>query len=503
MSNLVIFPVIIHLITAILTLFFWGRSTPQRVISILGSLAAVFIAVVLFSTVRREGILVMQASQWKSPMGISFVADTFSASMVLFASFAGFAVSMFSLAGISKQRATHAYYPIFHFLLMGLNGAFLTGDIFNLYVWFEVIIMASFVLITLGGSKAQMEGGVKYVSLNLLASVIFLTAIAMIYGLTGTLNLADIAVKLKDVNNTGLINIAALLFFVGFGIKSAVFPLYFWLPSSYHTPPSAVGAIFAGLLTKVGVYAILRTFTLLFHPDEFMSTVLLIVSLGTMITGALGALIKRDLKRMFSYLIICHIGFMIGGLALFTSVSLGGAVFYLFHDMMIKTNLFLIAGVIKKIKGTTNMPKLGGLYEQYPKFSLVVAIVIFSLAGTPPLSGFWPKIYLFQAGFANPNWASNYYVGGLIFASFVTLYVLAKMWKEVFWKKQPATQMHVEDQFEPLSMLRKISLIFPIVFLTAVTLFIGLGAESVLTVARDIAKEMSNPQPYIDAVLGK
>jgi len=502
MQHLIILPVLVHLITGTINLFFWGKPQPQRVLSLLGTFTAMLIAFALFNQVRSEGVMVMHAANWKAPFGISFVADTFSSSMVLFTSFAGLAVSLFSAAGISKVRAQYAFYPIFHFLLMGLNGAFLTGDLFNLYVWFEVIIMASFVLITLGGSKAQMEGGVKYVSLNLLASVIFLTAIAIVYGLTGTLNLADLAITLPNIKNQGLINITALLFFIGFGIKSAVFPLYFWLPSSYHTPPSAVAAIFAGLLTKVGIYAMLRMFTLLFHPDEFMTAIILIISLGTMLTGALGAIIKTDLKRMFSYLIICHIGYMVGGLALFTQAALGGAVFYLFHDMMIKTNLFLIAGVIKKIRGTTNMPKLGGLYHSYPKFALLVAIVIFSLAGTPPLSGFWPKIYLFQAGFANTSWASNYYVIGLIFSSLITLYVLAKMWKEVFWKKQPDTQIHVPDHFQPLSFMKKLSLILPIVFLACITLYIGLDAERILTIANDIAKEMLNPKPYIKAVLG-
>lgn len=503
MHNYIIFPILIHFLTGIAALFFWGRSQPQRIISLIGTTIAMLAANWLFFHVRSEGIQVMNASNWKAPFGITFVADTFAVSMVLFTSFAAFAVSVFSLAGISVLRSKHAFYPIFHFLIMGLNGAFLTGDLFNLYVWFEVIIMASFVLITLGGSKAQMEGGVKYVTLNLLASVIFLTAIAIVYGLTGTLNFADLAIKLPNLENKNLINITALLFFIGFGIKSAVFPLYFWLPSSYHTPPSAVAAIFAGLLTKVGVYAIFRMFTLMFHPDKFMAIVILIIALATMITGALGAIVKKDMKRLFSYLIVCHIGYMIGGLALFTQASLGGAVFYLFHDMMIKTNLFLIAGVIKKIKGTTNLPKLGGLYKTYPKFSLLVAIVLFSLAGTPPLSGFWPKIYLFQAGFANPYWASNYYVGGLIFSSLITLYVLAKFWKESFWKNQPDTQLHVPDHFEPLSTLKKASLLLPIIFLASISVYIGLDAERVLTVARDIAKEMLNTEPYIQAVLGK
>ena len=168
---------------------------------------------------------------------------------------------------------------------MGLTGAFLTGDIFNLYVWFEIIIISSFVLITLGGEKAQIEGAVKYFTLNILASIIFLTAIAVLYGLAGSLNMADLSVLVPKLENRGLVEVAAILFLVGFGIKSAVFPLYFWLPASYHTPPSAVSAIFGGLLTKVGVYALIRIFSLIFTNDVFLGQILLVIAILTLFSG--------------------------------------------------------------------------------------------------------------------------------------------------------------------------------------------------------------------------
>src|SRR5690606_27906155 len=237
----------------------------------------------------------------------------------------------------------------------------------------------------------------KYVAMNMLASVVFLTAIAILYGLTGSLNMADLSLKIAEIENRGLVNVTALLFFVGFGIKSAVFPLYYWLPSSYHTPPSAIAAIFGGLLTKVGIYALLRFFTLIFIPSELITTVFIYIAAATLVTGALGAIVKRNMRRMFSYLIVCHIGFMIAGLGLYTEVALAGALFYLFHDIIVKTNLFLVSGIIYRIKGTMDMPKLGGLYSEYPKLSVLMGIVFFSLVGIPPLSGFWPKINLFQA----------------------------------------------------------------------------------------------------------
>src|SRR5690606_2693243 len=351
---------------------------------------------------------------------------------------------------------------------MGLNGAFLTGDVFNLYVWFEVVIISSFVLMTLGGKKPQMESAIKYVAINMLASVVFLTAIAILYGLTGSLNMADLSLKIAEIDNRPLINVTGLLFFIGFGIKSAVFPLYFWLPSSYHTPPSSIAAIFGGLLTKMGIYALLRFFTLIIVPTEFTTNLLTYIAVATLITGALGMFVKTDFRRMFSYLIICHIGYMIAGLGMFSEVALVGALFYLFHDIIAKTNLFLIGGLIYRVKGTTSMPRLGGMYSSYPKLSFVMALVLFSIVGVPPLSGFWPKINLFQEAFQEYNYLL---VISLILASFITLFVIAKMWSEVFWKPQPVLlpgERTAINRFDSMRTFNKTLLVLPVILLAVV-----------------------------------
>ena len=271
-DNHILAPVFIHLFTAILQLIAWRKTVTQRFLSVGGAFIGLLIAIRLFAKVYTEGSLHMNASNWEAPFSIVFVADLLAVSMVLLTAIAGFAVSIFSSVGIARQRMLYGYFPIFHFLLMGLNGAFLTGDIFNLYVWFEVIIISSFVLMTLGGRKAQLEGAVKYMAMNILASTFFLTGIGILYGISGSLNMADLSIRIREFHNQPLLDVAAIFFLLGFGIKSAVFPLYYWLPSSYHTPPSAVAANFGGLLTKVGVYAILRVFSLMFVPDEFTKT---------------------------------------------------------------------------------------------------------------------------------------------------------------------------------------------------------------------------------------
>ncbi len=496
MGNFILAPVFIHLLIAIFQLIAWRKTVTQRILSVGGALGALVAASLLFREVYLHGTFTVNASNWEAPFAIVFVADLLGVTMVLLTSIAAFAVSIFSATGLSRQRMLYGYFPIFHFLVMGLNGAFLTGDIFNLYVWFEVIIISSFVLMTLGGRKTQLEGALKYMSMNILASMFFLTGIGILYGMTGSLNMADLAIKMHDVQNRSLVGITSVFFILGFGIKSAVFPLYFWLPSSYHTPPSAVAATFGGLLTKVGIYAILRVNSLIFIPDDFTRNLLMVIAVLTILTGTFGALNKTSIRRLFSYLIVCHIGFMVGGIAMFSKLALMGTLFYLVHDIIVKTNLFLISGVIMQLRGVVSMEKLGGLYKEYPKISLLIAIVLLSLVGIPPLSGFWPKVYLFREAF---NQHQYFFVGALIIGSLATLYVIAKMWAEVFWKEVPADVV-VDNKFEPMPFLRKVLLLAPVGILGIVSVYIGLNAEVIIQVVDRIAEELLDTSSYVNAV---
>ncbi len=500
MSNpYIVLPIIFQLASAVVLLFFWNKTNTQKVLSILLSGVNLGIGLWLFTTVYSDGILVTQAGNWQAPFGITFVADLFGTTMVLLTATSGFAVSIFSVGSMRLERLKFGYFPVLHFLIMGLQGAFLTGDIFNLYVWFEVIIISSFVLITIGGKKAQLEGAIKYVALNLLASIFFLIGIAFLYGLTGSLNMADLAISLQKIENKGLINVTASLFLVAFGIKSAVFPLYFWLPASYHTPPAAVSAIFGGLLTKVGVYAMVRTFTLIFIGDEFLGIVLSVMAALTILSGGLGAIVHENMGKIFGYLIICHIGFMMAGLGIFTEIAIAGTVFYLVHDIIVKTNLFMVSGLILKINGTQNIKELGGMYKAYPFLSLLLAIPLFSLIGIPPLSGFWAKLFFIEGGIE----ANEYtLVGFIILGSFLTLWVIARLWSFVFWKNaenlpKPAKGVYYKD----LKLTEKCAMIFPIVFLAIISLYIGFAAEHIIVLSKQVASELMNPKLYIDTVL--
>lgn len=501
MSNpYIVLPVIFQLFVAVTLMFSWTNKNLQKLISVVGSLIALLISISLLLKVNQEGIQTMQAGGWIAPFGITFVADTFSALLVLLTAISGLAVSVFSVGSVRNARIRFGYFPILHLLIMGLSGAFLTGDIFNLYVWFEIIIISSFVLITIGGEKAQLEGAIKYVAMNLLASVVFLTAIAILYGLTGSLNMADLSLQVAKVENRGLVNVTAILFLVGFGIKSAVFPLYFWLPASYHTPPPAISAIFGGLLTKVGVYAMLRVFTLIFIPDAFLTTVITVMAMLTIFSGGVGALMQNNIRKVFSYLIICHIGFMLAGLGVYSVVALAGAVFYLVHDIVVKTNLFMISGLIFKFKGTYSMRLLGGFYKEQPLISLLIAISLFSLVGIPPLSGFWGKLLIMQGAMDSAN---ILLIAFIVLGSFLTLFIIAKMWSEVFWKDPQVLpkKEHIK-YFDELKPLKKQAMLASVVFLSILSLGIGFGAEWVMRLALHIAENLMDPSAYIQAVLG-
>lgn len=497
-TNFILAPILTHMITAVILLLFWQRTRVQRIISVIGNSIAFIMCVRLFYATQEHGFLILNAGNWAAPFGITFVSDSFSSVMVILTALVSLAVGIYSTAALNPSRIKYGYFFLFHFLIMGLLGAFLTGDIFNLYVWFEIVIISSFVLLTIGGKKMQMEGAIKYVTLNILASTIFLTAIGILYGITGTLNMADLSLKISAIENRGLVSVTGLLFFAGFGIKSAIFPLYFWLPSAYHTPPSAIAALFGGLLTKMGVYAMIRVFTLIFRPDDFTLTVFVVIAIMTLITGALGTINKRSVRRILSYLIVCHIGYMIAGIGIYTELAFVGVIFYMIHDVIVKSNLLMITGIIQKIRETIDMHRLGGLYKDYPKLSLIIAIAMFSLVGIPPLSGFWPKIMLFGESLK----AEQYVLfGAIILASFVTLFVIARMWSEVFWKESPKPLTEEIDHFAEVPFAQKVALVAPIAFLSLCSLYIGLNAEGVFEVAQKTAYELMHPNLYIKAVL--
>jgi multicomponent Na+:H+ antiporter subunit D len=495
--HLLILPIMIPFVAAALALLWRASRAAQRLLALVGAIGILCSGVALLVAIAPSGPLVLRLGNWPAPFGIVFVGDVLSAILVTLTGFIGLAVVVFSLATIDAQRERFAYFPLLLLLLMGVCGAFLTGDIFNLYVWFEVLLIASFVLMALGSERAQMEGAIKYVTINLIASTLFLVAIGLLYAEAGTLNMADLAVVLPTVANPGLMTTIATLFMVAFGIKAAMFPLHFWLPAAYHTPPPVVSAVFAGLLTKVGVYALLRTFTLIFVGDtDYTHTVVLVVAGVTMLVGVLGALAQSELRRILSFLIVSHIGFAVMGLGLYTPAGLSGAVFYIVEDMIVLTALFLATGVIYQVVPHNELRDLGGWYAAAPLFGLLFLLPALSLAGVPPLSGFFAKLALLRASLESGQYGI---VAAAIVTSVLTLLAVTRVWSEVFWKPNPRPRALA---LPPLSA-QSISLWLPVAVLAASVVVLGLAIGPVFALATEAGYQLFDPSAYINAVLGE
>lgn len=507
MTFLLTLPLIVPLLSAALSFLLWQRVVWQRALAFVSTFVLLSTAAILFGAIGNRGPQTTHLGNWPAPYGITLTADLLSSIMLVVTGLIGLVITLFSFVQIDRRRESFGYWPLVQVLLFGVNGAFLTGDLFNLYVWFEVLLMASFVLLALGGEPNQLRGSIIYVTLNLIASAILLAAVGIAYGISGTLNMAELAVKLRGMPEPTLITALEVLFLVAFGIKAAIFPLFFWLPNSYPTPPVAISALFAGLLTKVGVYALLRTFTLLFVSNpELMYKTILILSGFTMVIGVLGAASQFDVRRILSFHIISQIGYSIMGLGLsgmttvpgLAQASLAGAIYFLVHNMLAKTNLFLISGISHRMLGSFALDRQGGLYQSAPALAVHFLIPAFSLAGLPPLSGFFGKLALIRAAIDQQQYGIatlSLIVGAL------TLYSMMKIWSEAFWKPRPLGQEGDGEKEVRLSSKERWCLYAPVTILNICIILLSLAAGPGLDVAARAAEQLLDWPRYVAIVL--
>lgn len=533
MNQLITLPMVLPLLGAGLCLVFGRSARAQRIISFTVLASVVGIAAVLLVQADRYGPQVVRIGGWPAELGISLVADRMSALLLLVSAIVTFCVLVYSLgqgiAEYGRDTPLSVFHPTFLVLCAGVSNAFLSGDLFNLFVGFEVLLVSSYVLITLGGTGARVRAGTTYIIVSLLSSALFLAAIAGFYAAAGTVNMADLAVKLQDIPADVRL-VLQLMLLVAFCIKAAVFPLSAWLPDSYPTAPAPVTAVFAGLLTKVGIYAIIRTQTLLF-PESELNSLLLWAALLTMIIGIFGAIAQSDIKRMLSFTLVSHIGYMLFGLAIGSQLGLSGALYYTVHHITIQTTLFLVAGLIELRSGTTSLDELGGLARAAPILSMMFFVPAMNLAGIPPFSGFLGKVALVQSGFEQPGWLSYLVAGGAIATSLLTLYAIAKAWNMAFWQPAPTDDfdngsgimgaLHgheakrdlTDRDVHPISPWQEVSLFAaeqrlplgmaaPTILLVAVGLALTAAAGPLFSLTARAALELQLRAPYIDAVLG-
>ncbi len=454
-----------------------------------------------------QGVVTMVMGSWLPPFGIAFSVDALSATMSLVGAIVAFCAGVYGAVSVDRTGRRYGFYPFLLLLMTGVSGAFLTGDIFNLYVWFEVLLIASYGLLVLGNDRMQLDGAVKYGVLNLIGTNFFLIATGLLYGIFGTLNMADIAIKVAALNEpaSGTLATVAALYFLAFAMKAAAFPVNFWLPASYHTPNVVVSAVFAGLLTKVGVYALIRVFVMILPASRgYMADLIALVAILTLLTGAFGALAQSELRRLLGYLVIAGIGSMLAGVAVGSTLAISGAIFYAVHSIIVMTALYMASGIVNLMGGSYDLRKLGGLYQKSSTFAAVFLILGFAVSGLPPFSGFWPKIILVDAAFKDGRaWLG----AAILFSGFLTTLAMGRVWIYAFWRGGPegtpdGQAVAIQGAPGSAGALSSSALWLPLGILTTLIIYFGLQPEWMLQLSTRGAVGVVEPLGYLRSVFG-
>jgi len=487
MSNAVSLALAIPLIGAAGGLVALRSLLAQRIVSIAASGALALVAGWLLVTVDTEGPIVANVGGWEAPFGIALVADRLAVLLLFTAATALLVVLIYAVSQRSTDEELRGFHPVYQMLGAGVALSLMTGDLFTLFVAFEIMLMASYVLLTYRAGGDQTRATISYVVIGLVASALLLTTIALLYAVAGTVNIADLAGRLDSVPDGVRAGLGWMLFLV-FGIKAAIFPLFFWLPDAYPVAPTPVTAVFAGLLTKIGVYAIVRTQVLLF-PSDGPATFMLVIAGLTMVVGVFGAIAQKDIKRILSFHIVSQIGYMIMGLGFFTVAGVAAAIVFIVHQIIVKASLFLVGGLVESTEGTGAIDKVNGVARRSPLIATLFLLAALSLAGLPPFSGFVGKLALIHAGLSAERWVV---VGVSLFASLLTLFSMSKIWSGVFWG-EPATTPRRRPARGMLGATAA---------LVAASLVVAVAGESLLGYAERAATDLLDPGAYRALVLG-
>lgn len=492
MSNLAVLPILMPLLAGIILAFIHKKTTLSRNLSKVIAIVNLIIVGFVFLQVQQQGTIVLETGSWEAPFGIVLVGDLLAMTLVLTTNIIAVACVFFAPQSLSEKEESFYFYSFFFMLISGVSGAFLTGDLFNLFVFFEVLLMASYGLIVLGNGKAQLRESIKYVLINLFSSMLFVTTIAFLYSVVGTVNMAQAAQRVQEVEQQGVLTTIAVLFFFVFATKAAVFPLYYWLPRPYISPNPVVSALFGALLTKVGIYSILRTFSLIFnHEVDLTHTLFIYLAALTMIFGVVGALSTNNIKLIVAYNIIPAVGFMLMGIGIFTEVSISGTIYYLVHDMIIKGVLFLLVGATAYVAGTSDLRKMGGLIHHYPVLGWLLFVASLVLAGIPPFSGFIGKLQLLRGGLAE---GEIMIVIVALLSSLLILFSMIRIFIRGYWGEKMDIPIPEREKKGKRMAL-------PAAGLLAFSVLLGVGAELFFPTIESISQYLMDPQIYIDSVL--
>jgi len=522
-THVVVAPLLVALATAIVTLGVRRSDRLERGVSLAGSLGYLLAVAVLVRRVLADGPLVYQLSAWPAPFGITLVADALAAFMLALSAGVSLAILCFSLSYVTGQGQRVSYHPLYHFMLVGVTGSFLTGDVFNLFVWFEVMLMPSYVFVVFYGGRRHTAAALQYTVLNLVGSALMLVAIGGIYATTGTLNMADIARRLADpaafgIDPAPVLGLAAILFVV-FALKAGVVPFQFWVPPAYRAAPAPISAFLAGITKKVGIYAIVRLYFTVFAAGtlesglglaglagrnflDFFGPVIFVMALASIVLGGIGAVSRSDLDEVFAYSSVGQVGFIVLPLGVVATVSdpalrtlgLVATLVYALNHAVAKSLLFLVSGAVYESVGTVEFPHLGGLTSRRPVLSGSFFVGALALIGIPPLSGFFGKLLVFDTGMratAAGEPAAWLALAGALVGAVLTIAYLSRAWSRAFWGDvSPA----VDESTRPAALV----VVVAALALSAVA--IGVGFDPVYGFAERAAGAALDRGGYVDAV---
>jgi multicomponent Na+:H+ antiporter subunit D len=487
-----ILPIVVPFATALAALIA-GRPSRFRRWLVGGSAAAQLgIAIACVAMAYRGEPLIAVLGGWNPPFGIVLVVDLLAAIMLVLGAVTALASLLFGYAELPAAEEHPLRLPLVQFLVLGINQSFCTADLFNLFVAFEVMLISSYSLLTLEADDWDVKQAFPYLALNLVRSTLFLAGAGLAYGMFGTLNFAELAARSTEMADSPRVTMLALLLMVVFGLKAGLFPLYYWLPNSYPVLPSPVAALYAGMLTKVGVYVLLRMFGQVFPPSlELVHDALAWLAAATMLFGVLGAVSRNFIRGILSFHILSQIGYMVLAIGLFTPYALAAAIFYVIHHIIVKSTLFMVGGIAVLLNRSDDLEKTGRLWAAAPVLGVVFLLQALSLAGLPPLSGFWGKYMIVVEGVRQGRWML---VAVALLAGILTLFSMLKIWNGTFWRTDENVPLHVRDR-------RWKAMTAVAVGMTLLSLGIGLGAELVLDLAHEAARQLVDRGAYIDRVL--
>ncbi|HAB18774.1 MAG TPA: proton-conducting transporter membrane subunit [Verrucomicrobiota bacterium] len=489
--NVVIFPVLVPLLTAVV-LILWRQPSGGRRLSAAASAAAQLgIALALVTQLAHGGWRILPVGNWAPPFGIVLSIDLLAALMLALSGLTSLACLVYGFFELPVRLEHPLRLPLVQFLVTGINLAFVTGDLFNLFVAFEVMLISSYALLTLEADNWDIKQAFPYIAVNLVGSALFLCAAGLIYALTGTLNYAHLAAVTATQSSDPRLLAVLLLLLVVFALKAGVFPLYHWLPNSYPTLPIPVAALYAGMLTKVGIYVLFRMLTTVFpHDLDFIHRLLAWLAALTMLLGVLGAISRNFIRGILSFHILSQVGFMVLAIGLFTPISLAAAVLYIIHHIVVKSSLFLVGGIVTVLNRTDDLDHTGNLWRKTPWVGLLFLAQAMSLSGLPPLSGFWGKYLIVVAGLELEDY---FLVGISLVASVLTLFSMLKIWLAVFWREDEKVLVNDRDpRWHPMTAV--------VTVLTVISLGLGIGVEGVLRLAHQAAATALDQAGYIEAV---